>query len=326
VSYHDVVVDVYRQAAMEPDGALCCVTQAPRYLPGLEIPEIMYDMDYGCGTTIHLEDMNKDQTVLYVGVGGGLEALQLAYFARRPRGVIAVDPVAEMREAAARNLTLATKQNPWFDPSFVDIREGDARSLPVEDASVDMAAQNCLFNIFTTANEGGDLEQALAEMRRVLKPQGRLVMTDPISTRPMPRHLQEDEVLRAKCISGCLVYDDYVDKIVDAGFGQVEVRTRAPYRMLTRDRYDLEEDLLLESIEVCAYKVPIPADGPCIFTGRTAIYTGSEESLNDGNGHVLVRDIPMGVCDKTAEQLAGLGRGDITVTGSTWHYRGGGCC
>jgi ubiquinone/menaquinone biosynthesis C-methylase UbiE len=311
---------------MEPDGALCCVTQAPRYLPGLEIPEIMYDMDYGCGTTIHLEDMNKDQTVLYVGVGGGLEALQLAYFARRPRGVIAVDPVAEMREAAARNLTLATKQNPWFDPSFVDIREGDARSLPVEDASVDMAAQNCLFNIFTTANEGGDLEQALAEMRRVLKPQGRLVMTDPISTRPMPRHLQEDEVLRAKCISGCLVYDDYVDKIVDAGFGQVEVRTRAPYRMLTRDRYDLEEDLLLESIEVCAYKVPIPADGPCIFTGRTAIYTGSEESLNDGNGHVLVRDIPMGVCDKTAEQLAGLGRGDITVTGSTWHYRGGGCC
>ncbi len=326
MSYHETVVDVYRQAAMEPDAALCCVSQAPRYLPGLTIPGIMHEMNYGCGTTIHLEDMKKDQTALYVGVGGGLEALQLAYFTRRPGGVIAIDPVPEMREVAARNLELAAAENSWFDPSFVKILEGDARDLPVDDDSIDVAAQNCLFNIFKTGNEDGDLERALREMRRVLRAQGRLVMTDPIATRPMPSHLRDDEVLRAKCISGCLTYEAYLDSIVEAGFGQIEVRARIPYRMLTRDRYGLEEDLLLESLEVVAFKTPVLADGPCIFTGRMAIYTGSRENHDDGNGHVLPRDIPVGICDKTAGQITALGNPEITVTPSTWHYRGGGCC
>ncbi len=327
-SYHETVTEVYRQAAQAPDATLCCVEQSPKYLPGLVIPGIMHEMNYGCGTTIHLEDMKPDQRVLYVGVGGGLEALQLAYFTRRPGGVVAIDPVAEMREAAIRNLELAATRNPWFDPSFVEVRAGDALALPVEDGSVDLAAQNCLFNIFTSGagEAGGDLERALGEMHRVLTPGGRLVMTDPITTRPMPEHLQADPVLRAKCISGCLTYDAYLAAVVEAGFGAIEVRARVPYRMLPRDRYDLEADLLLESLEVCAVKTPIPADGPCIFTGRTAIYTGSEERFDDGNGHVLPRDLPVGVCDKTAGQLAGLGRTDLAVTGSTWHYRGGGCC
>ncbi len=95
MSYHSTVQDVYRKAAEAPDAGLCCVPQTPMYLPGLVIPSIMDEMNYGCGTTVHAQDMTKDQTVLYVGVGGGLEALQLAYFTRRPGGVIAVDPVAE---------------------------------------------------------------------------------------------------------------------------------------------------------------------------------------------------------------------------------------
>jgi ubiquinone/menaquinone biosynthesis C-methylase UbiE len=326
LSYHETVADVYRQAAVEPDEGLCCVSQAPRYLPGLTIPSIMHEMNYGCGTTIHLEDMKKEQTALYVGVGGGLEALQLAYFTRKPGGVIAVDPVPEMRAAATRNLELAAAANPWFDPSFVKILDGDARDLPVDDDSIDVAAQNCLFNIFKIESGDGDLERALREMHRVLKPQGRLVMTDPIATRPMPAHLQDDEVLRAKCISGCLTYEAYLESVVEAGFGQMEVRARVPYRMLTRDRYELEEDLLLDSLEVCAFKTPIPPDGPCIFTGRMAIYTGARDVHDDGNGHLLPRDIPVGICDKTAGQLGLLGNPEITITPSTWHYRGGGCC
>ncbi len=331
MSYLSTVQDVYRKAAEAPDASLCCVPQTPRYLPGLQIPRVMHQMNYGCGTTIHLRDMQEEQRVLYVGVGGGLEALEFAYFTRHPGGVLAIDPVAEMREVAATNLQEAAELNGWFDPAFVDIRDGDALALPVEDDSVDLAAQNCLFNIFRTADSGdngktGDLERALAEMRRVLKPNARLVMSDPVARRPIPDHLRADEVLRAQCISGCLTYDEYVQQIVDAGFGSIEIRARRPYRMLDRARYGLDEDLLLESLEIAAYKVDVPVDGPCVFTGRCAIYTGPDHNFDDGQGHVLVRDIPLGVCDKTAGALAALGRDDLTITDSTWHYAGGGCC
>lgn len=328
ITYHDTVQDIYRKAAEKPDAGLCCVPMTPKYLPGLVIPSIMHEMNYGCGTTVHAQDMTEHQTVLYVGIGGGLEALQLAYYTRRPGGVIAIDPVPEMRKAARVNLEEASRCNEWFDPSFIDIRDGNALDLPVEDDYIDLAAQNCLFNIFETTHNGeeGDLERALHEMHRVLKPAGRLSMSDPISPREMPEHLRTDAELRAKCMSGCLMYDDYIDKIVDAGFGAIEVRSRRPYRMLDRKRYGLERDLLLDTIEVCAYKTPVPEDGPCVFTGRTAIYTGSEDRFDDGNGHVLVRDLPLPVCDKTAGVLSTLDEADITVTDSTWHYAGGGCC
>ena len=326
-TYHDTITSVYREAALAPDSTLCCVPQSPKYLPGLTIPRIMHEMNYGCGTTIHLEDMAEGQTVLYVGVGGGLEALQLAYFSRKPGGVIAVDPVKEMREAARKNFEDAAAVNDWFDPSFVDIRDGDALDLPIDDDSIDLAAQNCLFNIFKTADDGGgDLERALAEMHRGLCKAGRLVMSDPIAPRAMPEHLQRDELLRAQCLSGCLTYENYITRIVEAGFGSVEVRARRPYRMLDKARYGLDEDLLLESVEVAAFKVPVPSDGACIFTGRMAIYSGTEESFDDGQGHVMPRDIPMAVCDKTAAALEQLDRADLTITPTTWHHSGGGCC
>ena len=141
MSYHATVEQVYRDAAETPQEALCCVPQAPMYLPGLQIPSIMHEMNYGCGSTVHLQDMQEGRRVLYVGVGGGLEALRFAYFTRRPGGVIAIDPVARMREAARRNLDEAAAINDWFDPSFVEVRDGDALDLPVDDGSIDVAAQ-----------------------------------------------------------------------------------------------------------------------------------------------------------------------------------------
>ncbi|MCA9295424.1 MAG: arsenosugar biosynthesis arsenite methyltransferase ArsM, partial [Phycisphaerales bacterium] len=252
--------------------------------------------------------------------------LQLAYFSRTPGGVIAVDPVKEMRDAAAENLRLAAKTNEWFDPSFVDIRDGDALDLPIDDRSIDLAAQNCLFNIFKTADTGGDLERALAEMHRILKPVGRLVMSDPITPRPIPQHLRDDEVLRAECLSGCLMLDEYLKRIVDAGFGAIEIRSRRPYRMLDAATYKLDENLLLETIEVAAFKQAVPTDGACIFTGRMAIYTGPDAQFDDRKGHVLPRNLPLPVCDKTAGVLEALRRDDLTITPSTWHYGGGGCC
>ena len=322
MTYLETAAQFYSQVAQTPEVGLCCVQSTPLQLPGLKIPLLMQEMNYGCGTTVHHNELNNEPTVLYVGVGGGLEALQFAYFSRRPGAIIAVEPVEAMREAAMRNLEIAAIENPWFDTSFVEICPGDAFNLPVADASVDIVAQNCLFNIF----EPTDLTLALKEAYRVLKSGGRLQMSDPIATSPIPDHLQQTEHLRALCLSGALTYLEYTQLIINAGFGQVEIRARRPYRLLDKHSYQLQENILLESLDSVAFKVEIPPDGACVFTGKTAIYAGKEEFFDDLSGHILQRGIPVAVCDKTAGNLANSNPEEIIITDSTWYYDGGGCC
>ncbi len=321
MSYLQATHDVYKQAALVPEVGLCCTTSPVWQFPGLSIPKIMLEMNYGCGSTVSAKDLVNNPRVLYVGVGGGMELLQFAYFSRQPGGVTGVDVVDEMLEASHNNLLLAEKENAWFRKEFVTLRKGDALSLPVEDQSMDVAAQNCLFNIFKI----DDLKKAVAEMYRVLKPNGRLVMSDPVCDQPMSKTLRNDDRLRALCLSGSIPMDDYVKVLTDAGFGTIEIRSRKLYRVLSPNHYPTDELIRIESIEIAAIKDPMPQDGPCIFTGKTAIYYGDEPYFDDHKGHVLQQNQPLAVCDKTATALAGLG-GDIHIGESTWHYDGGGCC
>lgn len=321
-NYLDTTVDVYKQAALKPDIGLCCTTTPSWQLPGLRIPKIMQQMNYGCGSTVHPRDLVNNPKILYVGVGGGMEVLQFAYFSRQKSGVIGIDVVDEMLTACDENLTRAENENSWFQRDFVELRKGTAMHLPVEDHSIDVAAQNCLFNIFTPE----DLKQALAEMYRVLKPSGRLVLSDPITENRMPASLRKDSRLRALCLTGSLSMKDYLQMITGAGFGTVEIRAKRPYRILAPGQYDTEERILLDSIEVCAIKDPMPEDGPCIFTGKAAIYFGSEEYFDDHKGHILMNNQPLSICDKTAASIHNLGRNDIYVSESTYFYDGGGCC
>jgi hypothetical protein len=70
----------------------------------------------------------------------------------------------------------------------------------------------------------------------------------------------------------------------------------------------------------------MPADGPCVFTGKAAIYYGNEDYFDDGAGHVLLKNQPLAICDKTAEKLQRSSNNDIFISKSTYHYDGGGCC
>ena len=126
-------------------------------VPGLSIPTIMQEMNYGCGSTVHPRDLVNNPKILYVGVGGGMELLQFAYFSRQKNGVIGIDVVDEMLEASRKNFKIAEEQNDWFQSDFVNLKKGDALHLPVEDESIDVAAQYCLFNIFKME----ELKQAL---------------------------------------------------------------------------------------------------------------------------------------------------------------------
>lgn len=322
MSYLEATHDLYKDAALKPDVGLCCTTNPIWELPGLKIPKIMQEMNYGCGSTVHARDLINDPKVLYVGVGGGMELLQFSYFSRQKGGVIGVDIVDEMLEASRKNFKEAETLNPWFKSEFVDLRKGTAMDLPVEDNSIDVAAQNCLFNIF----KEDDLRKAIEEMYRVLKPHGRLVMSDPTCEQPLNDTLRNDDRLRALCLSGSLPIKDYVKALTDVGFGTIEIRARKPYRILDPKHYPTDELIYIESIEVAAIKDPMPADGPCVFTGKAAIYFGEEEYLDDKNGHILLKNQPIAICDKTAGNLADLGRDDIFISDSTFHYDGGGCC
>ncbi len=322
MNYLDITRDLYKEAALTPQVGLCCVASQTRFLPELTIPDVMRKMNYSCGTTVHFGDLNPQETILYIGVGGGLKALQFAYFTRRPQAVIAVDKVPEMLDKARENFALAAKTNHWFRSEFIQLIQGDALSLPVKEESVDVTAQNCLFNIF----EQDDLTKALGEMYRVLKPGGRFYISDSITTKPIPEHLRKDERLRAMCLSAALTYQEYLNKIIDAGFGKIEIRARRPFRVLDKERYGLSDDILSESIDLVAYKNPVALDGASVFAGETVIYVGPEESFDDGKGHVIQRDIPLPVCQKTAGNLRALKRKDLFVTEPTYQYSRGGCC
>lgn len=322
MSYLETTKEVYKKAAETPDVGLCCTTTPIWQLPNLEIPTIMLEMNYGCGSTVNPRDVVNNPKILYVGVGGGMELLQFAYFSRQKSGVIGVDVVDEMLAASKNNFVEAEQLNPWFKSEFVDLKKGDALNLPVADNSIDVAAQNCLFNIFTKE----DLKLALAEMYRVLKPHGRLVLSDPTSESEMPESLKNDEKLRALCLSGALSLNEYIKMITDAGFGTVEIRAKRPYRILSPNHYDTSENIFIDSVEVCAIKDPMPEDGPCVFTGKSAIYFGNEAFFDDDKGHVLLQQMPLAVCDKTAHALQSLNNSDIHISESTYFYDGGGCC
>ena len=322
MSYLETTYNVYKEAALTPDVGLCCTTNPIWELPGLKTPKIMQDMNYGCGSTVHARDLTNNPKTLYVGVGGGMELLQFAYFNRQKNGVVGIDMVDEMLEASRKNFIEAETLNPWFKSEFVELKKGNALELPIEDNSIDVAAQNCLFNIFKTE----DLKKAIAEMYRVLKPHGKLVMSDPTCEQPMSETLRNDERLRALCLSGSLPIKAYVKMLTDAGFGTIEIRARKPYRILDPKHYATDELIYIESIEVAAIKDPMPADGPCVFTGKAAIYFGEADYFDDKKGHVLLKNQPLAICDKTANALTSLNRDDIFISASTYHYDGGGCC
>jgi len=151
-------------------------------------------------------------------------------------------------------------------------------------------------------------------------------MSDPICETEMPEALREDERLRALCLSGSLPSMEYIKMITDVGFGTVEIRAKRPYIILDPVNYATDRLIYIENVEVCAIKDPMPDEGPCVFTGKTAIYYGKEEMFDDEKRHILLHNQPLAICDKTAGTLKGLKRNDIFISESTWFYDGGGCC
>ncbi len=147
MSYLDVTKDVYKEAALSPDIGLCCTTTPIWQFPGLSIPTIMQEMNYGCGSTVHPRDLVNHPKILYVGVGGGMELLQFSYFSRQKDGVIGIDVVDEMLEASRKNFKLAEEQNDWFQSDFVRLKKEMLYNFPLKTGAL-MLRHKIAFSIF----------------------------------------------------------------------------------------------------------------------------------------------------------------------------------
>ena len=167
-------------------------------------------VSFGCGNPVALATMRPGERVLDLGSGAGLDCFLAARQVGPEGSVVGVDFTPEMIERAtanARKLHLST----------VSFRRGDIEELPLEDASFDVVMSNCVINL------APDKDAVFREAFRVLKPRGRVMISDILLTRSATEAELADFALRSGCISGSLPTDAYLGKLTAAGFTDVRV-------------------------------------------------------------------------------------------------------
>jgi len=174
------------------------------------------NLGLGCGNPIALASLQEGEVMLDLGSGAGFDAF-LASRRVGPQGrVIGVDMTPEMLEKARG---LAARHG--F--SNVEFRQGDIEALPVEPGQVDVIISNCVINLAT------DKAKVFREAFRVLKPGGRLMVSDLVLQKPLPAAMRQDLDAYAACLAGALLKQDYLQAIRAAGFKQVEIADEAGY-------------------------------------------------------------------------------------------------
>jgi arsenite methyltransferase len=180
----------------------------------LAAPQEAADMSLGCGNPIVMSALKPGEIVLDIGSGGGLDAFLAAGKVGPTGKVIGVDMTPAMLERARTSAKRSGITN-------VEFRQGYAEDLPVDDSSVDVILSNCVINL--TEDKGRVFREAF----RVLKPGGRLEVSDMVTSGPMPMDLRESAAGWAECVTGALPEQEYLDLVSQAGFQNVTTRRSA---------------------------------------------------------------------------------------------------
>ena len=174
------------------------------------LPEDVTGLSLGCGDPVTLATLEPGQTVLDLGSGGGIDCFLAAKQVGETGRVIGVDMTATMIEKARANKTKLGAEN-------VEFRLGEIEHLPVENDAVDVVISNCVINL------SPEKPQVFREVFRVLKPGGRLAVSDIVTGGPLPQELKDDLSAWAGCVAGAIESEDYVSAIENAGFIDVEL-------------------------------------------------------------------------------------------------------
>jgi len=221
----DAVRERYREAALRMadqgcggDGG-CCGTgiEAEMEVCGTvytvqELAEVGLDRSssLGCGNPILLAELRPGEEVLDLGSGAGLDVLLAARRVGPGGHAYGVDVTGEMLTLADRNRERAGVTNASF-------LRGTMERLPLADASVDVVISNCVINL--AEDKGAVLREAF----RVLRPGGRLAVSDVVELRALPSAVKRDPEARAACVGGAIPVHDYRRLLVEAGFESVAI-------------------------------------------------------------------------------------------------------
>lgn len=180
------------------------------------LPESVINTVAGCGNPTALAEMKEGETVLDLGSGGGIDVFLAAKKVGAKGKAIGVDMTEAMVQRAKENAEKVGAEN-------VEFRLGEIEHLPVEDETVDVVISNCVINL------SPDKDAVFKETFRVLKPGGRILISDLVTNGELPKEVQESLELWAGCIAGALDEQEYLQKIRNAGFRNVEVMSKATF-------------------------------------------------------------------------------------------------
>ncbi len=180
------------------------------------------DMGLGCGNPRAIAGLMPGETVLDLGSGGGFDCFLAAEEVGATGHVIGVDMTPEMLSKARANADRGGYDN-------VEFRLGEIEHLPVEDDAVDIIMSNCVINL------SPDKPQVFREMFRVLRPGGRLAITDVVAGAELPEDMKNDPALHAGCMAGASLIDELEDMMRTAGFIDIRITPRDESREFIRD-------------------------------------------------------------------------------------------
>jgi SAM-dependent methyltransferase len=180
------------------------------------VPDDAFAASLGCGNPTALVNLHEGETVLDLGSGGGIDVFLSARRVGPTGKAYGLDMTDEMLALARENQTRAGVQN-------VEFLKGEIEAIPLPDASVDVVISNCVINL------SGDKPRVLAEAFRVLKPGGRLAVSDIVVRGEVPGAMRRNFELWAGCVAGALEAEQYRSFLTDAGFQEVGIEPTRIY-------------------------------------------------------------------------------------------------
>lgn len=194
------------------------------------------NLGLGCGNPVALASIREGDIVLDLGSGAGIDCFLAASKAEKTGRVIGVDMTPEMLDRARENAKKGGYEN-------VEFRLGEIEHLPVGDNSVDIIISNCVINL------APDKGQVFREAYRVLKPRGRLMVSDIVLLKGLPEAIKGSVEAYIGCLSGAILKDEYLDAIRAAGFGEVSVvdESAFPVKLMANDP---TAQAIIENLEI----------------------------------------------------------------------------